>query len=93
MIYWFYVKTYKTAGGQIAILHVRAAVPVFPALCTALWFLLTFSDHLCYTVYLFQLCWAGISFVSYYLATSVAIEMFRNTEKSKLGQIKWNHWV
>lgn len=36
MIYWFYVRSYKTAGGQIAILHIKTAVPALPELCTEL---------------------------------------------------------
>lgn len=93
MIYWLYMKSYKTVGGEIAILHIRMAVPGFTELCTELWFLLSVSEHLYYTAYLFHLHWAGILFVSYYLATSVTIEMFQNAEMSKLGRMKWNHWV
>lgn len=92
-IYWFYMKSYKTAAGQIAILHIRTAVPAVAELYRELWFLLSFSEHLCYTAYLFQLLWAGILFVSYYLTTSVAIEMFQKAERSELGQMKWNHCV
>lgn len=87
------MKSYKTAAGQIAILHIRTAVPAVAELYRELWFLLSFSEHLCYTAYLFQLLWAGILFVSYYLTTSVAIEMFQKAERSELGQMKWNHCV
>lgn len=87
IIYWCY-RNSSAGGAQIASLHIRIAAATFPEVCNRAMISAELSEHLCYTAYLFQLHRAGILFIGYYLATSIAIQMFQNTERSKLGQMK-----